>query len=547
VEEAIFMNCPTGDKLSQYVDNLLIEQEHVDIHTHLNSCEGCTHVVNDFKEEQRFLKKTLQTPTLTDDFASLVLDELEPYGQTAARKKRSPWKRMTLVAAGAVLVIGLGTTLHPSFAQWIGGLFSTEQVDEGLRMASEAGLVKRINQEVTDKGITLKVEDVFADSSRVALSYQIINEKGQSQDSYIELTDSKNNIMASDQNGKKLDGLSMGWSEGSDYGLIEFSLREQEVLEKVTVNFDLIELNGKEGNWELEIPVDLKESLKNTTTHSLNDAKASMHGVTINMKEVRFAPSSNELLYETSFATEEQARIEEKIKQLEEKFGEDSVDSFTNFGSAIQYHIENDKNQAIYHHNTFFEDKGHPSDLGMLQGSGQPMGKIGHNAWNESFIPQKEDTKLTFVLDGVIKTVPSDFSIKIKPNELREKPVSFEYEGNYITIKKAKKQSMYSLRKSLIPIKKETLFKIEMEGGKEAPSSDLGAWVIVDDKGKKYFTYPSGSILDEKDENGRYKTTIDLVSYDLDEIPEELTLHLLSVTRYYEVKDKWKVPLYSSN
>jgi hypothetical protein len=542
------MNCPTEDKLSQYVDNLLREQELVDIHTHLKSCEDCMHVVKAFTEEQQFLKETLQTPTLPDDFASLVLDQLEPYDQTVIRKKRSPWKRMMLIAAGAVLVIGLGTTtLHPSFAQWIGGLFSTEQVDEGLKIASDAGLVERVNQEVTDQGITLKVEDVVADSSRVALSYQILNKNGQLQDSYIELADSKNEIMASDQNGKRLDGLSMGWSEGSDYGLIEFSLREQEALEKISVKFDLVELNGIKGNWELEIPVDLKESLKYTTTLPLNDAKTSRHGVTINMKEVRFAPSSNELFYQTSFAKEEQARIEEKIKKLEEKFGEESANTFTNFGSAIQYHIENEKNQAIYHHNTFFEGKGHPSNLGILQGTGQPMGQIGHNAWNESFIPQKDDTKLTFVLDGVIKTVPSDFSIKIKPNELKKNPVSFEYEGNFITIKKAKKHSKYSLRKSLIPIEKETIFKIEMEGGKEAPASDFGAWILVDDKGKKYFTYPSGSILDEKDENGRYKTTIDLISYDLDEIPEELTLHLLSVTRYYEVKGKWKVPLYSSN
>lgn len=151
-------------------------------------------------------------------------------------------------------------------------------------------MAERVNQEVTDQGITLKVEDVVADSSRVALSYQILNKNGQSQDSYIDLDNSKNEIMASDQNGKRLDGLGMGWSENA-YGLIEFSLREQEVLEKIIVKFDLVELNGMKGNWELEIPVDLKESLKYTTTLPLNDAKTSSHGVTINMKEVRFAPS----------------------------------------------------------------------------------------------------------------------------------------------------------------------------------------------------------------------------------------------------------------
>ena len=32
-----------------------------------------------------------------------------------------------LSAAGIVLALGVSATLNPSFAEWIGGLFSTEQ------------------------------------------------------------------------------------------------------------------------------------------------------------------------------------------------------------------------------------------------------------------------------------------------------------------------------------------------------------------------------------------------------------------------------------
>lgn len=542
------MNCPTADKLSQYADRLLTEQELVDIHNHLKGCNDCKHIVDFFKEEQQFLKETLQTPTLPDDFASLVIDQLEPYDQTViVGKKRSPWKRVVAAAAGVVLTVGLSATLNPSFAQWIGGLFSTEQVDEGLRMASDAGLAKRVNREVTDQGITLKVEDVIADSSRIALSYQILNDKGHSLDSYIELDGSTNQITATDQTGKKLDGVSLGWTEGSDYGLIEFSLREQASLENITVKINIAELNGTKGNWKLEIPVDLKESLKYTTTVPLNGKSASEHGVEINMKEVRLAPSANELLYETSFTNEEQARVKDKIQKLEERFGKTNVNTFTNYGTAIQYHIENEEKKAVYHHNSFLEGKGHPSDTGLLQGSGQPMEENGGMAWNESFVPQKGEENLTFVLDGVIKTVPSDFSVDIKPKELKNHPVSFEYEGNFMTVKKAEIEHNYSLRKSIIPIEKETTFKIEMEGGKEVPAADLVAWVLTDDKGNVYSTYRSSSVLDEKDENDRYKTTTVLTSYDIDDVPKTLTLHLLSETRYYEAKEKWEVPLYKSN
>jgi hypothetical protein len=164
--------------------------------------------------------------------------------------------------------------------------------------------------------------------------------------------------------------------------------------------------------------------------------------------------------------------------------------------------------------------------------------------WNESFIPQKNRSSYAFVLDGVIKTLPADFSIKIKPADLRKKAVSFEYEGNHLTIKEAKKKNDYSLRKSLIPIKKETYFEIEMEGGKEMPSADFGSWVMKDDEGNVYPLFHSGSILNEKDKNGRFKTNLNLKAYDVDKAPEELTLHLISATRYYPVDKEWKVPLY---
>lgn len=535
------MNCPTIDKLSQYVDNLLTEQELVDLNTHVKGCNDCKQIFEDLNEEQKFLIETLQTPALPDDFASTILDQLEPYEK---QPKKTVWKRGMLVAAGVVLAIGLSTTLNPSFAKWVGGLFATDQVDEGLKMATNAGLAERVNREVTDQGLTLRVEDVVADSSWVALSYQIVNKDGKIQDSYIELDDLKNKIFASDQNGKRLEGVGIGWQDGSDYGLIEFSLREHEAIEEVNVKFELVELNGKKGNWELEIPVDLKERNKFTTTFSLNDAKTSMKGVDIHMKEVRFAPSSSELLYETSFSKEERTKLEKGIKELKENFSEEIVNSFTNYGTAIQYHIENEEKKAVYYHNSFLEGKGHPSDSGVLQGSGADLGQIGQVAWNESFIPQKEDGKLTFVLDGVVKTVPSDFSIKIKPKELKNRPVSFEYEGNFLTIKEADKNLKFSLRKSLKPIDIENIFTIKIEGGKEAGSSDLGAWAVVDNKENAYLMYHSGSILDEKDENGRYKTNFNIKSYDIDEVPEELTLHLLSVTRYEKAGDKWEVPLY---
>lgn len=527
------------------MDELLNEEESTQIKDHLHGCDACTRVANALMEEERFIKETLKTPSLPDDFTSLVLEKVEPYGQNNTPRKKTTWKRMALLAVGIMLAFGFGATLNPSFAKWVGGMFSTEQVDEGLRMASEAGLVKQINLEAEDRGITFKVEDMVADSSRVALSYQVLNKNGKPQDTYLDLPESKNEIYVIDQDGNRLDQISVGWQEDSDYGLFEFSLREFEALEKMTVKFDLVELNGVKGNWELEVPVDLKEALKYTTKLPLQGKSTEQYGVAVNLKEVRFAPSTSELLYETQFTEEEQKKIKKDLQSLESKYGTKIDDySFANFGTALQYHIENEEKKAVYHNNAFLNFDGDSIDSRLLQGTGNSLDQLGHVAWNESFVPQKEENKLTFVLDGVVKTVPSDFSIKFKPKELRSKPVSFEYEGNYASIKSAKTKNEFSFRKSLIPVDREKIFEIKMDGGKEMLASDFTAWMLIDDKGNSYEGYQSDSILNEKDKNGRYKMTTEIKFYGLDETPEELTLHLLSVTRYQEVEDKWKVPLY---
>ncbi|MFC5590853.1 DUF4179 domain-containing protein [Sporosarcina soli] len=547
------MKCPTVDELSQYVDD---RQAYKDIGNHVKSCTKCQRVVAAFESEQHFIKETLQTPTLPDDFTAMVLDQLEPYEQKIQRKKSKPWKRILLSAAGVVLALGVSATLNPSFADWIGGMFSPEQadsnaaiVDEGLRMATEAGLVERVNLEVQDNGITFKVEDVVIDSSRVALSFQVLNQKGKAQDTKLNLAESDNKITVIDQNGEPLDRMGTGWQEDSDYGIVEIPIGEQPAMEKITVKFDLVELNGVKGNWALEVPIDVTKHKTLTKIVQLDNASTSLQGVTIDMKEIRFAPSTTELTYETGFTEEEQARVRKEVQQLQAQIGGESVKdelALRKYGTALEYHIENENQKTIYrnNHGVLLYEEGQPGDLMRTGSSGNEGTQLGQVTWNQTFIPQKGEPKNTLVLDGVYKTVPSDLSITFKPKELKRNPVSFEYEGNFIKIKKAKKQGEYSLRKELIPVERESVFMIEMEGGMEETASDLGTWILTDDKGNSYPTFGNENILFKKDKNGRYQTTVDLKVYDLEEVPEELTLHLVSVTRYEEVKERWEVPLY---
>ncbi|MFG0211423.1 hypothetical protein, partial [Streptococcus suis] len=84
--------------------------------------------------------------------------------------------------------------------------------------------------------------------------------------------------------GKEIEGYGMRWTEGSEYGLIEFSLRDRTSLEEVVIKVDLKELNGKQGNWNVEVPVDLKERQKYTSRLALDQHSAAFNGVSIDLK-----------------------------------------------------------------------------------------------------------------------------------------------------------------------------------------------------------------------------------------------------------------------
>ena len=195
------MKCPSADQLAQLHDELLTAEEAEQLKGHVKNCPSCQAVMELFEGESRFMTETLQTPGLPDDFADLVLTKLEPYKRA---KKKSYWKRALLSAAGVALAFGITATVSPSFAQLVGGLFNTDSVDEGVHIAMDAGLVERVDLTATDNGITLKVEDVMVDSSRLVFSYQVLKSSGKTIYPYFELHDSENEIVFIDEEGKEL-------------------------------------------------------------------------------------------------------------------------------------------------------------------------------------------------------------------------------------------------------------------------------------------------------------------------------------------------------
>lgn len=519
-KEETFMTCPTIDKLSCYADDLLTGEDLVEVRGHVENCSECQEIIDVFKGEAQFIQETLKEPTLPDNFAAKVLNQIEPKKKT--RKK--VWGRGLGVVAGLVLVVGIGAAISPGFASQIGGLFSSETVDNGLQIAEKSGLTERVNLEVTDKGITFKIEDMIVDSSRIALSHQYLNAKGQA----IEIFNFESEERVTTMEGREIETDFQGWTNHDNYGLFEFSLPYEDLSNQVMVHLHITKINGVKGDWQLEVPIEMENIKDKTTIFSLNDMAKDVNNVAIRMKEVQYAPSSNRLIYETGYTAEEMERINNEVKVFEEKY-DINMSNYFMFGARIHYHMKNEKDEVIARSGSALEgDKSR-----SIQSSGKYLEESGHLAQIDVFEPEEEYEQLIFVLDGVEKVVPVDFSIEVNQAELKKQPITFGYEGNRFTIKSIEKEVDYYFEKSLIPIKRQKYFQLKLEMESEQGALEFNNWAIIDENGQAHEAYMSGS-----------NEEMTLSIYGFDKLPENFTLQLLTKTVYEEVEDKWEVPLY---
>ncbi len=514
------MTCPKIDRLSCYADDLCTGEELVEIRAHIEECSECREIIDVFKGEAQFIRETLQEPSLPENFTAQVLHQLEP----KKRKRSKVWLRGLGIVAGFILAVGIGAAISPSFASQIGGLFTTKIVDDGLQIAEESGLTERVNLETTDKGITFKIEDLIVDSSRIALSHQFLNAKGQA----IEIFDTYYEVNLKTIDGQKIELGSHGWSNYDQYGLFEFPITGEVLADQIVLDIHITKINGVKGTWQLEVPIDFTDVKEQTKVLALDGKEKDVSGVAIRIKEVQYAPSINELLYETSYTDEEEKRINNEIKAFEEKYGLNINDRFM-FGTQIHYHVKNEKDEVVVSSQSI-SDSEHNRSIGSR---GSYLENIGHQTHIDSFEPGRENEQLTFVLDGVEKVELADFSMEINQAELKKQPITAEYEGNTITVKSIEKEADYFFEKSLMPIKRQTYFEMKLEMTQAPNAPELYNWVIIDDKGQAYETYYSGS-----------NEELSLYIYDWDKIPENFSLQLLTKTVFEEVDEKWEVPLY---
>ena len=535
------MNCPNEDELFAYVDGFLDDVETKQIERHIHSCPYCVQQLEVLKSEKASLEETLKNPVLPDDFAQNIVAQVQPYKP----KRKHTWKWGLGTAASVLLAGGILISVNPSFAELVGGIFSTNHVDEGLNIAMDTDIATPVDIAVTDAGITLHVEHLIADTSRIVFSYSVTNSKGKQLDPYLNEDKEQNKITLLDQNNKEVELGVKGWSNTDDHGIYEFSLVDVENMTEGTIRIEATEIAGRSGNWLIEIPVDLTAAYSNQQVVEIEQS-IEKEGIEVNLDEVSYATSTTDISYSMQYTDEAKQELQQAIDKKKEQFNEEIVTTFFPYHPSIGYRIENEEGDVLGYHSIYGkEDRGHTVTENMIGGSGGWEGDredMGLLKMTDSFVPEQTHKELYFVLDTLYKTKTSDFSVTFKPDEL---PYTFNYKGYELTIDTVERNIDYSLQKSWIPIARQVTVEVSVSGYAEQKAPELAIWALEDEEGQSYFTYNSGSAtLDETDKQGRFKRQVNLISYDLQDIPEELTLHLIAEIEAIELEQEWRVPLF---
>ncbi len=298
------MICPNEDKLLAYVDQFLDEEETKQIEQHIRSCPSCAQQLEEMESEKAFLEETLKSPVLPDDFAEAIVAQVTPYKSKTKRTLEMGNGYCSKCAAGW----GILMTVNPSLAEFVGGIFSSDQVDEGLQIAMDTDIATPVDMSVTDAGITLHVEHLIADTSRIALSYKVTDGKGKKLNPYFQEDREQNVVTLLDEKNEQVELTSWSWGHSDHYGIFEFSLVNVENFTKGTIQIAATEIGGKRGNWLVEIPVDLTAAYERQQIVEMGET-IEVEDIQVTFNQVSYATSTTDISYSTEYNAECETEI----------------------------------------------------------------------------------------------------------------------------------------------------------------------------------------------------------------------------------------------
>ncbi|SFL87161.1 protein of unknown function [Paenibacillus sp. 1_12] len=456
------MKCSKFNPLNEYMEGQLLQSEIILFEKHVEGCKDCQMQLEIWINKHEDFDDSWEELAPDGAFTQSILDELTPYTLEQSNpvevereaSKQINWKRtgfnilktVTIAAVALVVVISLGTYVSPTFAEYVKSFFnSTENVDPGMKNAYNEGFVKPMDLKVTDRGITVEVKEVLADTMRIAIISEAKDQYGNS----IDLNKSSDlQFIIKDVIGNPLIDRKMGgWraSKKGEHLMVEQALTDlitggKQLPDDVTVELSWKKIGQTSGNWVLNIPIDMAKAKAATKTVGINKQYISPQGLMINLKRMELAPSLTLLSMETKLTPElyqqkkESIRLNGLTEQL--KLG-DPLLPFTLAHDiqdyTLSYELLDQQGQVVAAWDEV-TGKNYNTKNTINNGvSGLGNDESGYKLWH-AFAPLTEKPEtLRFKLRAIYSKDLANFSIKLNLDNLNKEQIGTEYNGSKLT------------------------------------------------------------------------------------------------------------------
>ncbi|MFS0558336.1 DUF4179 domain-containing protein [Brevibacillus sp. 179-C9.3 HS] len=547
------MTCFMFNQFKLYANGVLPPAESKGLEQHAEQCPQCQRKLQEWvdhmlEEEFSAYPEVPVPDTFTEEVMATLFEEV-PARTTRIHSSRTRrqrgWdivKKTGLVVAGLTALVVTGTVVSPTFANYVNSLFQIEKdADSGMKNAVNKGLVQKLEQKVTDQGITVEAKELMADSMRIAVIFDMYDQNGK------QIDDHSMTLQLIDSTGKDWLEEDEREESGSSHGqffITELTLNNifesaEATPDQLTLKIVPTEIEGKTGKWGLEIPVDMKKAKEATKTVTFRDAAyQSAQGLELELKQIEFSPSATRVMLDSTVPKSAYVEIERAVL----KYDKDHPRGFhttikkiepTLSGNDIAYEITNEKGEVVAARDMPLLDEGIAKEKNVLHISGtygKPEGDHGMKWWH-TFDPLQGEQKLKFQLQKVYEKKLASPKFDLIPEDLNKKAATFKDEtGSTFTF------SSFSWTPGSGEEKGNAVIAVEGTLGKDVVS--IRTWSVKDENGKTYHATLGPESTRDKD--GRVQFKGELFIPKLEQPPKKLTVSYPEYMVEHDVN--WEVP-----
>ncbi|MDU1320173.1 MAG: DUF4179 domain-containing protein [Clostridium botulinum] len=255
------------------------------------------------------------------------------------------------IAASLIIATTLISVNIPAFAKNISEFKSVIQALIGYGVPKEGEYEKysnSVNKSVTDKGITLTINEVVCDDTELMIVYtiktqdnikKIVKEVKEATGIYFSFgpyikIDGKEPSGGSSSDGKYLDGHTYINSDSID-------IRDMKLKNKFNVNLNVSNIYGVKGNWNLKFSLSKDEILKHINVFKSNK-KVNFNDALVNVEKVSFTPINTTITVTGNYKDKSQ----EASKKRQETFKKEMAPGQNLYGYD-EWFVFDDKGNEI--------------------------------------------------------------------------------------------------------------------------------------------------------------------------------------------------------